>query len=203
MMEKRIAMSEQASEGRLIEACRQGDREAFQRLFETYQSRVWSIALHFTGDEAGARDITQEVFLKLFTTIAQFRHDASFGTWLYRLVVNACLDEQRRRSRLISFDFLRWSDDAEDDAGEVKAMGWRQPLSAEERCAQFEISGKVKAAVRELKPKLRMVILLKHFGGFSYEEMAQVLGCSTGTIASRLNRGHRELARRLAYLQGK
>ena len=98
-------MSEHSSEQRLIAACQTGDREAFRQLFETYQDRVWSIALHFTGEEQTARDVTQQVFLKLFGSIKQFRSEANFTTWLYRLVANACLDEQRRGRRFISFDF--------------------------------------------------------------------------------------------------
>src|SRR5262245_4939343 len=100
-------MIERASEAQLIEACRQGDHEAFRQLFQSYNARVFSIALHFTGNRAVASHITQQVFLKLFTSIGQFRHDAEFGTWLYRLVVNACLDETRRRRRFISLDSFR------------------------------------------------------------------------------------------------
>ena len=192
-------MSEQASERRLIEACQRGDREAFRDLFDAHKDRVWSVALHFAGDEASARDITQQVFLKLFTVIGQFRHDASFATWLYRLVVNACLDERRRQRRFIPFDFFK----AGDDENEAGVMDWKiaQPSQQEDRYAQLEISAAVKAAVKELKPKLRIAILLKYFEGLSYEEMARALGCSAGTVASRLNRGHKELARKLAYLR--
>lgn len=213
-MERRAEMNEQASEGLLIEACRQGDREAFRQLFEVHKDRVWSVALHFIGDETAARDITQQVFLKLFTTIGQFRQEASFSTWLYRLVANTCLDEQRRRRRFLSLDFFQTGDffktDDSGSEGEMDAMDWQRARqfeeggrqSPQEDCySQLEISASVKAAVKELKPKLRIAILLKYFEGLSYEEMAQVLGCSTGTVASRLNRGHKELARRLAHLR--
>jgi RNA polymerase sigma-70 factor (ECF subfamily) len=194
-------MNEPVTERRLIEACQQGDREAFRQLFEAYRDRVWSVALHFTGDETATRDITQQVFLKLFTSIAQFRHDANFATWLYRLVVNLCMDEQRRRRRFISFDFFRSGD---DDDGEIELKDWRAPLhSQEELFTRLEISGAVKAAVKQLSPKLRMAILLKYFEELTYEEMAEVLGCSMGTVASRLSRGHRELARRLDHLRDK
>src|SRR5215510_1953915 len=108
-MKRGAVMTERASEGRLIEACQRGDREAFRELFEAHKDRVWSIALHFTGDESAARDVTQQVFLKLFTNITQFRHESGFATWLYRMVVNACLDERRGRRRWISFDFFNHS----------------------------------------------------------------------------------------------
>ena len=92
----------------VIEACRRGDRDAFRTLFETYKDKVFSIALYSTGgDRAFAEDITQQTFLKLFTAIQQFRGESEFTTWLYRLVVNACMDEQRRRKRLLPIDSHR------------------------------------------------------------------------------------------------
>src|ERR671913_2142118 len=100
-MERRSAMVDQIIDGRVIEACRQGDRAAFKLLFETYKDKVFSIAVYSSGDRSLAEDVTQQVFLKLFTAIRQFRGDSEFTTWLYRLVVNACLDERRRRGRLL------------------------------------------------------------------------------------------------------
>ncbi|MCX6627039.1 MAG: sigma-70 family RNA polymerase sigma factor, partial [Candidatus Solibacter sp.] len=85
----------------LIEGCRRGERDAFRALFETYQDKIYSIALRFSGNEALAMDIAQDTFLKLFSSMAEFRGDASFSTWVYRLVVNSCLDHKRRAWRLI------------------------------------------------------------------------------------------------------
>src|SRR5262249_37501843 len=150
---------------------------------------------------------TQQVFLKLFTSIGQFRHDAGFGTWLYRLVVNACLDEERRRRRFISLDSFRFGRFGQKEREPVRAEERRQLHAVtqrgieEDRCAEIETSAAVNAAVRELSPKLRMAILLKYFEGLSYDAMARVLDCSMGTVASRLNRGHKELARKLAHLK--
>jgi len=202
-------MDDEKSVRCLIEGCQKGDREAFRRLFEAYKDRIWSIAIHYSRDDVSARDITQQVFLKLFSSIVQFRHDSAFETWLYRLVVNACLDEKRVRRRYLSFDLSETGRDGTDDA--VDQIGFaernlRSPVHSriseqEDLYRKLEISDAVKAAVRELRPKLRIAILLKYFEGLSYEEMARVLGCSTGTVASRLNRGHKELARRLAYLR--
>ena len=140
------------------------------------------------GDRSVAEDVTQQIFLKLFTAIRQFRGDSEFTTWLYRLVVNACLDESRRRRRL-----LPW--------GETVAM--RNPSDKkpqEKQYARLEVAEAVRAAIGELKPKFRLPILLKYIEGLSYEEIASVMGCSKGTVASRLNRGHSQLAKRLSHL---
>src|ERR1051325_568819 len=87
----------------VIEACKAGDRQAFHTLFESYKDRVYSMAFHFSGEDALAKDIPQQFFLKLFTSINQFRFDSEFTTWLYRIVANACVDEQRKRKRFVPF----------------------------------------------------------------------------------------------------
>jgi RNA polymerase sigma-70 factor (ECF subfamily) len=184
-----MMVAEQLIDGRVIEACQQGDRAAFQLLFETYKDRVFSIAVYSSGgDRAVADDVTQQIFLKLFTAIRQFRGESEFTTWLYRLVVNACLDERRRRRRL-----LPWGDTVA-----MRNPGEKKPQ--EKQYARLEVAEAVRAAIGELKPKFRLPILLKYIEGLSYEEIASVMGCSKGTVASRLNRGHRQLAKRLSHL---
>jgi RNA polymerase sigma-70 factor (ECF subfamily) len=189
-MEQRAVMAEPIFDERVIEACQAGDREAFRLLFETYKDRVFSIAVYsFGGDQTAASDVSQQVFLKLMTNIGQFRGDSAFTTWLYRLVVNACTDEQRKRRRFLPF-------------GESTPMSRIEERRPQEKSyAKVEIANSVQAAIRQLKPKLRMAILLKYVEDLSYEEIASVLGCSKGTVASRLNRGHQALARQLVHLR--
>jgi RNA polymerase sigma-70 factor (ECF subfamily) len=190
-MGQRAVMEPRIIDERIIDDCRRGDREAFRLLFEAYKDKVFSIAVYsFRGDEAAAGDITQQVFLKLMTSIVQFRGDSEFSTWLYRLVVNTCTDEQRRRSRFFP---LR-------DSVAMKRVGDRRPQ--EKHYARVELAESVKAAISDLKPKFRLPILLKYIEGLSYEEIATVLDCSMGTVASRLNRGHKALAKRLSHLRG-
>ena len=189
-MEQLAAMAQPTIDDCVIKACQQGDREAFRQLFEAYKDRVFSIAVYsFGGDRAAASDITQQIFLKLLTTIGQFRGDAQFTTWLHRLVVNSCIDEKRKRQRYLGF---------EEGIPLKKSKEQKRP---ERRYERMEIADSVKAAVSELKPKFRMAVLLKYVEGLSYEEIASVLGCSKGTVASRLNRSHKELALRLAHLR--
>jgi RNA polymerase sigma-70 factor, ECF subfamily len=179
----------QGSDRDLIEGCRRGEREAFHALFETYQDKIYSIALRFSGNEALAMDIAQDTFLKLFSSMADFRGDSSFGTWVYRLVVNSCLDHKRRSWRLIPI------------ADDVMAL-LRAPGDALHGLLHSEMQGRVQGAVEKLPPDQRIVVVLRYTEGLAYEEIATVLGCSIGTVASRLNRAHKALGRRLSHLKG-
>jgi len=193
-MEPRAAMAEQIINGQVIEACQHGDRDAFRVLFETYKDRVYSIAVYsFGGDRSIADDVTQQIFLKLFTAIKQFRGESEFTTWLYRLVVNACMDERRRNRRLLSFGETR-------ETFGMNNVAAKKPQ--EKQYARSELAQAVRAAINQLKPKFRLPILLKYVEGLSYEEIASVMGCSKGTVASRLNRGHGQLAKHLSHLRG-
>jgi RNA polymerase sigma-70 factor (ECF subfamily) len=196
-MELRAVIDERPrADTRVVESCQQGDREAFRLLFETHKDKVYSIALYFFGgDEALAGDITQQVFLKLFTRISQFRHQSEFTTWLYRLTTNTCIDEQRKRRR-----FSPLPDTLAATGGAHNNSGAGVP-AAEARFMRREMADSVRDAILTLKPKLRIAILLKYFEELSYEEIAAVLNCSKGTVASRLNRGHRILAQRLGHLR--
>src|SRR5262245_30231677 len=173
----------------LIELCRLGDRDAFRSLYDLYKEQVYSISLYFFhGDPATASDVTQQVFLKVMTNIRRFRGDAEFTTWLYRLVVNTCMDAARRcQSDALIFDRCR---------SEPAAM----PGSQEEEYARAQTAISVRAAVSALPPKFRIAVLLRYFEDLSYEQMAEVLHCSKGTMASRLSRRHRVLAERLHNL---
>lgn len=189
-MERLAVMSEPLIDERVIKDCQQGDREAFRLLFEAYKDRVFSIAMYsFRGDPTAAADVTQQIFLKLMTSIGQFRGESQFSTWLHRLVVNTCIDEQRRRKHHLGIT----------EVAELRPTG--ELKRPERRYERKELADSVMSAISELKPKFRMPVLLKYVEELSYEEIADALGCSKGTVASRLNRGHKELARRLAHLR--
>jgi RNA polymerase sigma-70 factor (ECF subfamily) len=170
----------------VIEACQQGDYDAFGALFEAYKDRVYSIALRFSGDTAAAMDIAQDTFLKLFSRIKDFRGEASFDSWLYRLVVNSCIDHQRRGRRLVPFL---------QDLADV----FRTPdASALQVILRAEMQSHVQEVIADLSPDLRIVVVLRYTEGLPYEEIAEILGCPPGTVASRLNRAHKVLERRLS-----
>jgi RNA polymerase sigma-70 factor, ECF subfamily len=176
------------TEQELIAACQRGEREGFRALFELHKDRVYSIALHYANDKSSAMDIAQDTFVKLFSSIQGFRGEASFESWLYRIVVNSCFDQKRERRRLLPFiDQL--------------LVGLRSSgETALQKLLRQEFSEQIRSAVGKLPPEQRIVVVLRYTEGLSYEEIAEVLGCARGTVASRLNRAHKILERRLAHL---
>lgn len=174
-----------------IEACRRGDHDAFRALFEAYQDKVYSIALRYSGDSAVAMDIAQEAFLKVLSAIQNFRGDSSFETWLYRLVVNCCLDHHRRGRR--------WIPLVDNVVEAVRTAG----ESVFDRLVRTERGEQVQEGVKKLPPEQRIVVVLRYTEGLSYDEIAEILNCSPGTVASRLNRAHKTLERRLSHLRGR
>jgi RNA polymerase sigma-70 factor (ECF subfamily) len=176
-------------ESRQVEGCKGGHEEDFRTLFEAYKDRVFSLAFHFTGDAPLARDITQEVFLKVLSRIGEFRGQSQLTTWLYRIAVNVCVDEFRRRKRFVPL--------AQATNRHVTSPGSTQ----EEALVQRQTRQAVQAAVVRLRPKLRLTVILRYVEGLSYEEIAAAQGCSPSAVAARLNRSHRILARQLATLR--
>ena len=174
----------------VINACRRGDPDAFRALFEAHKDRVYSIALRYSGDAAAAMDIAQDTFLKVLSQIQKFRGDADVETWIYRIAVNACLDHQRRARKLMPF--LGELIDAVSARGE----------NVLHRLMRAETAGDVQRIVARLPAEQRMVVVLRYTEGLAYDEIARILGCSAGTVASRLNRAHKVLERKLSHLRG-
>ena len=169
----------------LVEACRTGDADAFERLFDRYKDYVYSVAIHSLGDPAAAADVTQEVFLKLLTRIRQYRGEASFETWLYRITVNTALDARRATRRTVPVD-------------DPRTAPLAHRTTPEDEAARSETAERVRAALATLAPKLQAPVLLRYVLGLAYDEIAEALEISPGTVASRLSRAHRELAARLS-----
>jgi RNA polymerase sigma-70 factor (ECF subfamily) len=175
----------------LIPLCQKGDYDAFEELFAIYKDRVYSIALRFSGDRSTAMDIAQDSFLKLLGQIQSFRGDSAFETWLFRLVVNACLDHRRRERRWLPlveglFDRKRGNTGKSVERGAERA----------------EVKDRVDSAVSLLPYEQRLAVVLRYTEGLAYEEIAAAMDCSIGTVASRLNRAHRALESKLGDLRG-
>lgn len=196
-------VSPEAGDQELVEACRSGDRQAFKSLMQRYQRKVYSVAYGFLRNQEDALDVVQESFIKVHRYLANFEGNSSFYTWLYRIVTNLCIDHIRknRRHRELEFDdSLRH--DAGDDAGGIVAL----PLSSVGDPAQLlqrrEILDAVQDGLQYLSDKHRAVIVMRELQGMSYEEMAQAMKCSKGTIMSRLFHARRNMQRLLTERLG-
>jgi RNA polymerase sigma-70 factor, ECF subfamily len=168
-----------------VEGCRRGDPDAQRRLFDEYRHRVFSIALYLSKNAADAAEITQDVFLKVFASLPQFRGEAKFESWLYRVVVNATRDYARKSRSFLFRDSTFW-----------RGRSHRVP-SVEEQHAQNQIDEAVRSAVASLPEKLRLPVVLRYVEELTYEEIGEVLNLPPGTVAARLSRAHALLARKL------
>ena len=180
------------SDAALVEASRQGDRDAFRELVERHFRRVLAVASGILRNREDAADIAQETFIKAYRSLESFKGDATFYTWLYRITVNLCIDQQRRESRSpIRVDLAGGGEDGEFDRP-TGPVG--DPF---EQVTQRELGQHVIAALDELTPEHRAVILLREVEGLSYEEISQVMQCAKGTVMSRLHYARRRLQNRL------
>ena len=180
-----------SDERETIAAAQRGDRAAFKSLYDRYRDRIYNLIFYSIADELSAEDVLQIVFVKVYRGLPRFRFEASFATWIYRITINECLNQQRGRGALeIPFEALLGSDEEHNPGA-----------AADLQHAESERREIIHRAVMELSPKLRAVVALKYLEGLSYQEIASVLECSPGTVASRLNRALRELEARLRPLR--
>ena len=181
---------------RLLELCRRGDPHAFETLFRKYQTYVYNVGLGMLCNSEDAADITQETFLRLHRSLDSFRGDSSFSTWLYRVAVNLCITELRRRGRQ-RFQFLE--DVAHnEDAQFTEEMG-PHPDEAIQQAEERRIVHKV---LQTLPPDYRAIMVLRHFQQLAYEEIAEVLGLSLSQVKTRLFRARKMFKDRFQAFNG-
>jgi RNA polymerase sigma-70 factor (ECF subfamily) len=187
-----------AVEDQFLERLRAGDVTAFERLVEEHTGEVYALLYRLTSDPEEAHDLTQETFLRAFQSISRFRGDANLKTWIYRIAVNQARNRWRwwrRRKRDVTVSL-----DATDERHE-------QPLTAtlrnedavdpEQETLAKEREGQLRKALLGLRESYREAVILRDVQGFSYEEVADTLQISLGTVKSRISRGRLELRRML------
>lgn len=186
------------SDHELISSHKAGDRIAFQHLVRKYENRVYNHCLRMVNDEEESADLTQEVFLKVYRNINNYEHTYSFYTWLYRITVNCCIDYMRKKRRqLTSYSLSQNLSDEPGSAGREQDIP-DEKFGPEIRMQNVELSDVLTQAIGQLSEKLRSIIILKEIEGFSYEEIAEILNCSRGTVKSRLFRARERLKEILA-----
>jgi len=183
-------------EEELITRSQNGDINAFEELVAKYERKVFSIAFRFMGNQEDASDLAQEAFLKAYQSIKQFRKEASFSTWICRIVSNVCRDELRKlkRSSQTSLDEEVWL----EEGTVAKQIKDNRP-TPEQIYENNELKGYLQNLINNLIPEYRMVVILRDIQDYSYEEISEILGCSLGTVKSRLYRGRKALREQIIY----
>jgi len=181
----------------LILQAQKGNENAFEELVYRYDRSVLSIALKYTLDEDDAKDLYQEVFIRVYRGLKNFRFESEFSTWIYRITTNVCLSYKSR-----SKDHLRVSID-EDYDDEEKEFSIAQELiydgsSPEEMTSGADIREIVDEAVESLSPKQKMTFILKHYEGYKIREIAEMLNCKEGTVKKYLFEAIKNLRKKLS-----
>ncbi len=179
------------SDWELVRCCKEDDREAFRELVERYHHRVVRIALGMLHDPEDAQEVAQEAFTKVFTSIKNFKEEASFYTWLYRIVYNLSIDRKRQKSRQPQPDYR--GDLADNETDPIELLPADTSTDPYERTSDKELGAQIQKALEELTPAHKAVILLRIVEGLSYEEISHILQCSRGTVMSRLHYARKRL----------
>jgi RNA polymerase sigma-70 factor (ECF subfamily) len=187
MKRKRVPQSEDRQWVRRAQA---GDNEAFSRLVEKYQKRVYFLAYGMLGNQEDALDISQEAFLKAFRHLKGFRGGSDFYTWLYRIAYNLVIDFVRKEGRKKNVEY----DDTYVPPVEESSHALRSSYSHPgKELAQQELSRVIMNAIQSLPEQQRAVIVLREIEGLSYDEIARALDIRKGTVMSRLHYARQRL----------
>ncbi len=182
--EATLAQSD-VSEFDLVKRCQAGDTEAFDELVTRYRTRVFGMIYNMVHNEQDAWDLAQESFLKAWKSIGRFRGQSSFYTWIYRIVMNVTIDWLRKKK-------IKGGDAEFDDAIQLREIDPasktvpRTEALPHQVMERDEIRARIEKAIGQLSPEHRAVILMKEMDDMQYHEIAEALGCSIGTVMSRL-----------------
>jgi len=172
-----------------------GDTDAFEILVNRHQTSVLNLIYRFIGDRTQAKDLAQEVFLRVWQAAKSYEPKAKFTTWIYCITANLCLNELKSARRKKLFQFLR--SDADNEIHGEKDFPDGSP-SPEDLLLAKERSHQITKALQNLPENQRMAVILKRYDDLSYEEIARVMGCSVPAVESLLVRAKRTLKEKLA-----
>lgn len=172
----------------LIRRAAAGDEDAFSALLDRYEKMVYNLAFQYTRHREDAADITQDVFIKLWRTLGSFRGDCSFSGWVFRIARNTTLDYLRRQSNHPTLSLTVEDEDTDERGREIELADDRPEHDPALQAEQNERTAALQAAIASLRADHREILILRDMRGFSYTEIAEMLGLEMGTVKSRLSR---------------
>ena len=166
-----------------------GDTDAFEALVNDQKKIVFNLALRMVGNEEDAYDLSQEAFLKAFTSLSTFRGDCKFSSWLYKLTTNLCLDFIRKRNRQKVIPLVYENEDGESEYLEIPD----ETYAPEAKTEQKQLRESVQAGLNKLPAQQREILVLREIGGLRYDEISKQLNIEEGTVKSRIFRARKKL----------
>ena len=183
-----------SSEEELIKRAQAGETDAFCLLAEAYGRRIYSLAFHYTRERQDAEDLSQEVWLKAYAALASFRYESSFYTWLRKITINCFLNH--RRTKAFSWR-KKYTDSVTIEDQPIRNDAGAAAAGLESNLQNQLIVEKVMQALSDVTQQQRLIFLLKHQEGMTYEEIAKELGCSPGTVKKSVARTVTKLREKL------
>ena len=175
----------QRDENRLVDLALNGDMRAFELLMEKHESKMYAVALRMCKNREDAQDCLQDAMLRIYKALPSFKGQSSFSTWAYRITMNTCLDDLRRKK-------VRQAQSLD----QMLEIGWSpvdENNSTERHFENSELKRNLSKAIQTLPEEMRAAVVLRDVQGFSYEEIASILSTNVGTVKSRISRGREKL----------
>lgn len=172
----------------LIKRIKDGDVDAFEDIIALYEKKVFGIIYQITKNQNEIEDLAQEVFIKIYRNIDKFQGNSSLYTWIYKITVNLCLDELRKKKEVIYLD-----EKINVNDGEIELQLPSKEKNQEQQYEEKELKEKMQIAIDRLPDKQKMMIVLRDIKGFTYEEISEITGIKLGTVKSQINRARLKL----------
>lgn len=174
----------------LIKSALKGDMQSFEELIYQYEKKVYNVALRVFKNPEDAKDISQDVFIKIYKNLDKFDNKSSFSTWIYRITTNTCIDELRKRK---GKETVSINNDIEDDEGRFKREFADNEPTPEEKVISKEGESEIIKSMNTLSDEHRTIIVMRDIEGLSYTEISEIIGVSIGTVKSRISRARLQL----------
>jgi RNA polymerase sigma-70 factor (ECF subfamily) len=185
-----------ATDHELVMAVGQGDEAAFQEIVHRYRNQIINFIYRMLNDYDKATDLSQETFLRIYTSASKYQATYSFSTYIYRIAANLAISELRQRKRRRWVSFLLPFRNQDDDGDQEMEFPDQAPL-ADEMMIDAERRKALSSAIQSLPEKYRLTLVLRDVEGLTYEEITEITNLSEGTVKSRINRGRNLLREKL------
>ena len=191
----------QPEEIELIKQAQHGDMASFEKLIYAYDRNVLSLAYSYINDQEDAKDIYQDVFLRVFKGLKRFEFRSEFSTWLYRITVNVALTHKTKKDK---YSYASLDDERTDADGETRLTyeTIADDSASDEKAISSDISENIKQAIEKLSPQQKMVFTLKHFKEYKINEIAEMMNISAGTVKNYLFNATRKMREHLKEFEG-